>query len=137
MPGEARRRVAPPQGRAGFSLLEAVVALAIVGMVVGGVTATVAAGLRAGDAAREAATAAALADDLLARAALLPTAALEEIETRGGRLTPPHRAYRWSAESRRVAGEEELVELTVTIAGPRGQTRVTTRLHRPRSEGPG
>lgn len=70
-----------PAASLGFALLEAVVALAIVGMATVGAVGAIGAQVRAADAAVAALEADALAEDRLARARLLPPESLEQLPT--------------------------------------------------------
>lgn len=119
--------------RRGFTILEAVVALAIVGLA--GVSALEAVGgeLRAADRAAEAYVTSALAQDRLAAVGLLAPrdfARLPDSLARGT-FAPPFAAYRWTATAQPVLGERELYEVTVSVAGDRGDYVITTRFYRP------
>jgi type II secretory pathway pseudopilin PulG len=117
----------------GFTILEAVVALAIVGLA--GVSALEAVGgeLRAADRAAEAYAASALAQDRLAAVGLLAPRDFARLpdSLRRGTFAPPFDAYRWTATAQPVSGERELYEVTVSIAGGRTTYALTTRMYRP------
>ena len=117
----------------GFTILEAVIALAIVGLA--GVAALEALGgeLRAADRAAEAYTASALAQDRLAAVALLAPRGFSPLadSLARGTFASPFSAYRWTATAQPVLGERELYEVTVSITGARTDYSVTTRLYRP------
>jgi prepilin-type N-terminal cleavage/methylation domain-containing protein len=119
--------------RRGFTILEAVVALAIVGLA--GVSALEAVGgeLRAAQRAADAYVTSALAQDRLAAVGLLASrdfAHLPDSLARGV-FAPPFAAYRWTATAEPVSGERELYEVTVSIAGDRSTHALTTRMYRP------
>jgi len=117
----------------GFTILEAVVALAIVGLA--GVSALEAVGgeLRAADRAAEAYVASALAQDRLAAVGLLASRDFARLpdSLRRGTFAPPFAAYRWTATAQPVSGERELYEVTVSIAGDRTAYVLTTSMYRP------
>ena len=117
----------------GFTILEAVVALAIVGLA--GVSALEAVGgeLRAADRAAEAYVASALAQDRLAAVGLLAPRDFSHLpdSLRRGTFAPPFVEYRWTTTAQPVSGERELYEVTVSIAGGRTAYAITTRLYRP------
>jgi type II secretion system protein I len=117
----------------GFTILEAVVALAIVGLA--GVSALEAVGgeLRAADRAADAYVASALAQDRLAAITLLAPRDLSALpdSLASGTFAAPFGAYRWTATVQPVLGERELYEVTVSIAGERTDYTVTTRAYRP------
>ena len=119
--------------RAGFTLLEAVVSLAIVGTVSIGALEAYAVEARAAARARESAPAAALARERLARlerldAHLLLT--LPESLSRGAFSAGPI-SYEWAAAVRAVAGEPDLYELVVDVRWPDGAVALLGRSYRP------
>ena len=117
----------------GFTILEAVVALAIVGLA--GVSALEAVGgeLRAADRAAEAYVGSALAQDRVAAVGLLAARDVAHLpdSLRRGAFSPPFAEYRWTTTAQPVSGERELYEVTVSIAGARTAYTLTTRLYRP------
>ena len=122
-----------PRGNRGFTILEAVIALAIVGLA--GVSALEAMGgeIRAANHATDAYTLSALAQDRLALAALTSPRALTSLpdSLARGTFSPPFEAYRWTGTSQPVAGAGDLYDVSVTVVGDgRGYT-VRTRLYRP------
>ncbi len=121
------------RNRGGFTILEAVVALAIVGLA--GVSALEALGgeLRAADRTAEAYAASALAQDRLAAVGLLAPRDFARLpdSLRRGTFAPPFAAYQWTATAEPVLGERELYEVTVSIASDRSNYAVTTRIYRP------
>jgi type II secretory pathway pseudopilin PulG len=117
----------------GFTILEAVIALAIVGLA--GVSALEAVGgeLRTADRASEAYTLAALAQDRLAKVALVSAKAMSPFpdSLARGTFAPPFERYRWTAKAEPVSGARELYAVTVTITGDRRDYSLHTRLYRP------
>jgi prepilin-type N-terminal cleavage/methylation domain-containing protein len=123
--------------RRGFTILEAVIALAIVGLA--GVAALEALGgeLRAAERAGAVSTAAALAQDRLAAIAMVPAPDLGRLpdSLARGAFTEPLTDYRWRASVRPVLGERDLYDATVAVTGRGSEYSVTTRLYRPRPLG--
>ena len=117
----------------GFTILEAVVALAIVGLA--GVSALEAVGgeVRAAQRAAEAYAASALAQDRLAALTLLAPADFSHPpdSLSRGTFPAPLDAYRWTATVEPVLGEQELYDVTVTIASDETRYEVQTRVYRP------
>jgi prepilin-type N-terminal cleavage/methylation domain-containing protein len=122
----------PSHANRGFTILEAVVALAIVGLA--GVAALEAVGgeLRAADHARGAYTVAALAQDRLVAVALLAAGDLNPLpdSVARGTFAPPFAAYRWTAAARPVMGERDLYDVSVDVTSDAGRLTVATRLYR-------
>jgi type II secretion system protein I len=123
--------------RPGFSLLEAVVALAILGLAAVAALTAVAAELRAAGSARDAMEAVALAGIRLERLRLLPAEDLRPLadSLARGRFDPPFDRYHWSADVRRARDESDLLEVTVLVEWDSGSHGLTTRLFRPRAQG--
>jgi len=123
--------------RRGFTILEAVIALAIVGLA--GVAALEALGgeLRAADRAGSVSTAAALAQDRLAALTVLPALDLSPLadSLARGAFSEPFADYRWSATVRPALGEADLYDVAVAVAGRGTDYTVATRLYRPRPLG--
>lgn len=123
--------------RRGFTILEAVIALAIVGLA--GVAALEALGgeLRAADRAGSVSTAAALAQDRLAALAMVPALDLSPFadSLARGTFSEPFADYRWSATVQPVLGEANLYGVTVMVSGLGTDYTVATRLYRPRPVG--
>lgn len=118
--------------RTGFTLLEAVVALAIVGTVAIGALEAYAAEARAATRERESAPAAALARERMARLELLDAHALRTLpeSLSRGRLATPL-PYEWTAGARAVDGEPDLYELSVDVRWPDGAVALRGRSYRP------
>jgi prepilin-type N-terminal cleavage/methylation domain-containing protein len=120
-------------GGAGFSLLEAVVALAILSLAAVGTLGAMAAELRTLDRTRRALEAQLLAEDRMAALRLLHRAELSPLpdSLRGGRFPPPFEAYRWEAASRDVPGRRALFELRVAVGADDTDHALVTRVYRP------
>jgi prepilin-type N-terminal cleavage/methylation domain-containing protein len=114
--------------RRGFALLEAVVALLVIGLAAAGALDLFAAHLRA--AAKEPAllTAAALAQDRMAALRLLDATGLQQLpdSLARGQFALPFSAFRWRAGSVRSA-EEQLYEIHVEITWNDGSYALTSR----------
>lgn len=125
--------------RPGFTLLEAIVALAIVSITAIAALAALAAELRTADRVQRALPAAALADDRLAVLKLLPPKSLARLpdSIAGGRFEPPFDAYRWTASSREVPGTPGGYDVVVVVEWEDGEYTLQSRLYRPVREGVG
>lgn len=122
-------------GRAGFTLLEAVVALAIVGMSAVAVLEAFAAELRTTALASRMVEAQALAEHRLAIAELLGSTELRALpDTMSeGEFPPPMESYRWRMDASPVPGEPDLYDLALSIEWENGSYPLRTRLYRPPS----
>lgn len=131
-----------PSSRAGFTLIEAAVAVTIVGLAAVASLAAFGAELRAGDRARTALEVEALLEEQLSLTRLLPTQSLISLPdslTRGEFL-PPFERYAWSRSVRVVPGTPGLFDVTVRVrrAADRsteddsrtGEWSIATRLYR-------
>jgi type II secretion system protein I len=118
---------------AGFTLIEAVLALAIVGMTAAAVTGAVGAQLRTADRARHALEAAALAEQRLAGLRLVEPGQLRPLpdSLAAGRFAAPFADYTWTAASQPVRGEPDLFDLWVTVTWEGGAYPLRSRVHRP------
>jgi prepilin-type N-terminal cleavage/methylation domain-containing protein len=121
----------------GFSLLEAVVALAIVGLAAVAALGAFAMELRTGGQAARALEAQALAESRLAAVRLLQRSELEPLadSLRNGRFPAPLQAYQWQASSERVPDQEDLFQVAVAVRWNEGDYSLATRLYRPRPLG--
>ena len=121
------------RGRAGFALLEAAIAAAIVSLAAVATLAAFGAEVRTGIRARDALRAAALAEERLATVRLLPTEDLRLLpdSVRRGRFAPPFEGYGWEASARTVPEQEGLVEVSVRVEWEGGAYSLRTRLYRP------
>lgn len=120
--------------RRGFTILEAVVALAIVGIIAVAALATVGGELRSAARSERALEAAALLQDRLAAARLAvrraPLGLPDSIRT--GSFAPPFGAYKW--ESRLTAdrtGDDRIADLVVTVRWMDGERSTATRVYLP------
>lgn len=123
----------------GFSLLEAVVALAVIGSVSVTALAAFGAELRASQRARIALEAQALAEERLAQLRLLERdelVALPDSVARGT-FAAPWQAYAWTSVTSGVAGNPDLFDARVTVSGPNGTHELASRLYRPPRIGAG
>ncbi len=120
------------RARPGFSLLEAVVALAIVGVTAVAALASVGAELRAAGDARTMLEAEALAVHQLSTIEMLTAEQLQRIpdSLARGQFDAPFERYRWTASSEPVLGEEGLTEVRVDIAWEGGSLPLRTLLFR-------
>ena len=133
--GTARRRSqSRPTAdlRHGFTLLEAAVAMMIIGVVSAAALSAFAADLRAADRAQRMLPAAALAEDRLAVLEMAPST-LEVLadSLKRGRFDAPFDDYVWTADVRRLRGLPGLVELRVDVSWAAGSFSLTERLYNP------
>ncbi len=121
-------------GRPGFTLLEAVVALAIVSITALGALAALAAELRTADRVQWMLPAAALAEDRLARITLLHESELRPLadSLKIGRFGPPFGDYAWSAVVRPNRNESSIYDVEVRVEWESGAYELRSRLYRPR-----
>lgn len=120
------------RARRGLSLLEAVAALAIVGATAASVLATTGAGVRGAERARRAHEASALAEETLARVALLDDASLRALpdSLAGGTYAAPFDDYQYTTTLRGDVAMPGLVFVDVAIEWNGGTQRHTTALYR-------
>ena len=125
--------------RAGFTLLEAAIALLVLGLAAAGAFAALGAARRAETGAVQVGPAVALAEERLAALVLAAPRELRALpdSLRRGRFAAPYDAYAWTAEARPVVGEPALYDLAVAVTWPAGgRLAVRTRRYRPASVGP-
>lgn len=119
--------------RPGFTLLEAIIAVTIVGLAAVAVLSSFGATLRTATRARHALEAEALAGQRLARAALLDRDELLHLPDTlaGGRFVAPFDEYAFTTSATEVRGEPGLFDVAVTVTWPDGRYALPTRLYRP------
>ncbi len=113
-------------------MLEAVAALAIVGATSASILATTGAGVRAAERARRAHEASALADETMARIALLSDEALRMLpdSISGGTFAAPFDEYDWEASVQGDAQFAGLFTVAVSVQWEGGVQSTTTALYR-------
>lgn len=118
-------------GERGFTLIETIVALTIVGLTAVALAESFAGGLRGQAAVAHNLEAVALAEAKLYELALLPTDSLARYDRSPGVPFPaPFGDYRWSARARPVADRPGLIGLAVLVVWPRGEYSLETVLYR-------
>ncbi len=120
--------------RAGFTLLEAAVSLAIVGTVAVAALDAFAVEARTARRARAAAPAVALAGERLARLQLLDARelrALPDSMREGAFATADGWSYRWRASVQPVRGDGDLYTVSVTVTWDTGEYPLWARVYRP------
>ena len=125
------------RARRGFTLLEAAVAMAIVGMISVGALSAFGADLRAAQRAQEMLPAAALAEERLAVLELADPSWLAMLpdSLARGRYAPPFERYEWTATAVPVRGERSLYEFAVRVRWDGGEYSVARRRFRPPAVG--
>ena len=125
--------------RSGFTLLEATIAVMIVGMAAAAVLSSLGTTLRTATRARQGLEAEALASQRLARATLLDRDDLAHLpdSIARGHFAPPYAAYEWRTTSAEVRGEPDLFDVAVDVSWPDGRYSLPTRLYRPARQLPG
>ncbi len=123
-----------PHAGSGFVLLEAVVALAILGVASIVLLQVRSQQIRVATQARELLTAQALAEDRLAALRLLDFDVLSDPpdSLMEGRFPPPFQGYSWTAAVELMEEEYDLFGLEVVVEGPAERFPLRTLVHRPR-----
>ena len=117
----------------GFTLVESMIALAMVGLVAVAVLGQIGTTSAAAANSVAALTATSLAQarldslQLLDADRLLAPAAAEA----SGRFAPPNEAYTWSFEAERLRGEPALIDASIDVAWSDGSVALRTRWYRP------
>jgi type II secretory pathway pseudopilin PulG len=121
--------------RGGFVLLEAVVALAILGVASIALLQVRAQQIHVATQARELLTTQALAEDRLSAIRLLDYAMLEDPpdSLSEGVFPPPFENFTWTAEIGLIEDEYDLFGVEVVVLGPVERFPLRTLMHRPRS----
>lgn len=119
--------------RGGFTVLEAAVALAIIGLTAVGVLGAFGADLRGAERARDVLTATSLAQLQLARIGVTGARELSALpdSLARGTFEPPLDRYRWTASSAPVPGEPDLYDLRVAVEWADGRAGLRSRRFRP------
>jgi prepilin-type N-terminal cleavage/methylation domain-containing protein len=120
-------------GRAGFTLLEAVAALAVVGLAAVAALAAVGGELRTAERARRALEAGALAEYRTAAVRMLPPGEVRVLpdSLARGRFAAPLDGYRWTASTRELPEERDLFDLQVQVVWATGAYTLRTRIYAP------
>jgi type II secretion system protein I len=118
--------------RAGFTLLEATVALVIVGIVAIGALEAFAVEADAARRARQAAPAAAVAAERLAQLQLLDARGLQSLpdSLHNGRVADGSRMYEWTSSAAPVRDERDLYTVRVDVRWETGTYALATRVFR-------
>jgi len=124
-----------PPRRNGFVLLEAVVALAILGMASIVLLQVRAQQIRVATQARELLTAQALAEDRISSIRLLDYELLADPpdSLMEGVFPPPFEDFSWNAQVSLMEDEYDLFGVEVEVLGPAERFPLRTLMHRPRS----
>lgn len=103
--------------RHGFTLLEAVVALAVVSLAAVAALTTLSAELRSAHLARQVAEATALAEQRMELVRMLPAESLRMLpdSARSGRMSAPFGGYSWHVTVAGVPGERDLYRASVEV----------------------
>ena len=119
--------------RRGFTLLEAMIAVVIVGLAGVAALETVGAELRTASRTRHALHATALAEHRMETLRVLPPSGLRTLpdSLERGTFAPPLERYGWTATVREVPGEAGLYDAQVVVRWDGGSFPLRTRLYRP------
>lgn len=118
--------------RAGISLFEAVVAIAIVGMTAVGALESVGAGMRTAEKSKRAVEAEALASSRLELMDLLNDQQLQALpdSVASGKFDKPLDEYSWKTTSAPVADQAGVYDIRVDVTWPTGTYEVKTYMYR-------
>ena len=121
--------------RTGFVLLEAVVALAIVGLFSIALIAMVGRQVRTADQGSVLMIGQALADDRLATIKFLDAEALEDVpdSLRAGAFPPPFEDFEWNATVTPVQDEYDLFSVEIVVNGRGESFPLRSLVHKPRA----
>lgn len=128
-----RRSSSGAESRRGFTLLEAVAAMMIIGVVSVGALSAFAADLRAADRAQRMLPAAALAQDRLTAVETRGPALIEALpdSLARGRFGEPFNDYFWTASVHRLRMLPGLIEVNVNVSWDAGSFALTERRYEP------
>lgn len=117
----------------GFTLIEVVAALTIVGAVLVTLIAAVGGDLRASQRVRDSQQITAATELILERLRLRSREELRKADDRWRRLAPPPEHYRWRADISKVVAEPGLLEVTLHVQRVEGDEEIilVTRVFRP------
>ena len=130
----SQRTAEPPiRPTAGVTILEAIVAVTIIGVTAVASLAAFGSQLRAGARAQVALEAEALAEEQVARIRLLPTSSLQVLpdSLRSGTFPVPFERYQWTSTVEPVPHEADIHEARFTVRWADGEYSLATRLYRP------
>jgi len=121
------------RNRHGFSLIEAVVALSIVGLIAIAGLSAFSAQVRTTDRARDMLTATIIATERLAELRVAPLNELDPLRDslRRGRQPPPHDRFQWARTVRGIRDVPGLYDATAEITWEDGRFMLATKLYRP------
>lgn len=119
--------------RPGFTLLEAMIAVTIVGLAAVAVLSSFGTTLRTATRAQRGLEAEALAGQRLAQVTLLERDELLHLpdSLSRGRFAAPFADYTFTTSATEVRGEAGLFDVSVAVAWPDGRYEIPTRLYRP------
>jgi len=117
----------------GFTLIEAVVALTIVGIAGVGALEALGAEVRGAERAREAYIVAGLGQDRLAAVTVVSPSDMLHLpdSVARGTFPPPFDGYRWTTSVEPLFGAPDLYAVRIAISGARAEYAIETRLYRP------
>jgi type II secretory pathway pseudopilin PulG len=120
--------------RRGFVLMEAVVALAIIGLVVIGLLSATGAQMRTASKARVLLTARALAEDRLSAVELLDYSALMDVpdSLAAGTFAAPFESFSWTIDVEPMEDEYDLFGAEVIVSGNGESFPLRTLIHMPK-----
>ncbi|HEY0151362.1 MAG TPA: prepilin-type N-terminal cleavage/methylation domain-containing protein [Longimicrobium sp.] len=120
------------RGNRGFTLVEAAIALLLLGVALVPLLQSVTAGVRSEGDLAATLNAVPLAESRMEELSLLPPDSLSfYFNTRRGTFAPPFARYRWSTLLRPVSGSPALVQAAVRVEWDGGGYSLETYFHRP------
>jgi type II secretory pathway pseudopilin PulG len=121
------------RARRAFTLLEAAVAMVIVAVITIGAMGAYGADLRASDRARQLLPAASLARERMSVLDIAAPGSLRMLpdSLARGTFAPPFANYSWTATTREVMGDADLIEMAVHVTWAEGAYDLTQRRYRP------